>query len=505
MQDFEQKDLPDDNEIEISELDTPDEQRRPSPLQRIVKFAEAHFSSKIRTTLFTLVLIIGGCTFIYLFLSYLHIPIFQSKHTPITTSSARITIGSDTIESVSPNSLSIANGVAYISTPDGTLSARQANDGTFLWQTKTALPLSPPIVADNTIYVPSENSRDGHIDAFRASDGNLQWSYQTQLLASQPLMVEHEIVYVGTQAGTMYALRASDGKVLWHFTIGHFTNGNFWRLETVLSTSAGVTVIRTDSQILYFLRSLDGSQLWHDAVVASTPPPDIENGIAYINYHSLQAYRLSDGKLLWHYATDEIQSTSIQNGVIYLNIGNQTVLALNGQNGSRLWQFQTRKQITTLDEQNGMVLVTMLDGTVTALKGLAGSLLWQFKPSTHSYISWLSDTNNEVLYVGLDASTITFYALQANNGHALWHQSAPNIDQSYSPQITNGLIYARQIDGYINIWSRNDGHLIWHSPSSGSVIWNFSEANGLVYLQQPDGSILALHIQNGKVAWRYPS
>jgi outer membrane protein assembly factor BamB len=510
MQDFEQKNLPDADEIEISDLDSSNEQGKLPLLQHIVKFVEAHFSSRTRTPLFALVLIIGGCVFTYSIISYLHIPIMQTIQAfhapiPISTTSVGITIGGDvTIESILPNNLSVVNGIAYISTPDGTLSARQANDGTFLWQTKTAIPLSPPIVADNTIYITSENSQNGHIDAFRANDGNLQWSYQTQLLASQPILVEDGIVYVDTQAGIIYALRANDGKLLWHFTIGNSPNGNSLRLETLLSTADGITVIHTYDQILYFLRSQDGSQLWHYPVDINTPAPDIENGIVYINYRSLQARRLNDGKLLWRYATGNVQSYVIQHGIIYLNIGNLTVLTLNAQNGSRVWQFQTHQPIDTLNEQNDMVFITMVDGTATVLKDQTGSTLWQFKLPTGSDIFWLSGAKDKVLYVGVNESTTTFYALRTNDGHVLWQQSVQNIEPSYSPRVNNGLTYAKLVDGYINAWNSNNGHLTWYYPSSASIVWNLIEANGLVYLQQPDGSILALHVQNGKVAWRYP-
>jgi len=509
MQDFEHKNLSEDDRIEISDLDSPTQQGKRTRLQRIIKFVEAHLSSRTRTTLFAVLLFIGGCTLIYSIISYLHIPIIQTiqaTHAPTPTPSFRITIGSDvTIESVSPNSLSVANGVAYISTPDGTLNARQANDGTFLWQTKTAIPLSPPIIANNTIYITSQNSLGGHVDAFRASDGNLQWSYQTQSLASQPILVEDGVVYVDTQAGVIHALRASDGKLLWHFTLGNPTNGTSLRLETLLSTADGVTVIHSYDQIIYFLRSRDGSQLWHYSVDSNTPAPTTVNGIVYINHRSLQARRLSDGKLLWQYAAGDVQSYAIQHNIIYLNIGNLTVLTLNAQNGSQVWQFQTHQPIDTLNAQNGMVFITMLDGTATVLKDQTGSILWQFKLPTGSDIFWLSGAKDEVLYVGVNESVTTIYALQTNNGHVLWQQSMQNSNQSYNPRVNNGLTYAKQVDGYINAWDSNDGHLTWHYPSSASIAWNIIKANGLVYLQQPDGSILAFHVQNGKVAWRYPA
>ncbi|MBA2391675.1 MAG: PQQ-binding-like beta-propeller repeat protein [Ktedonobacteraceae bacterium] len=496
--------MPDDK-IEISNLDTPDDQGKPSPLQRIVKFAGARFTSRTRTTFFALTLLIGGCTLIYLLLSYLHIPIIQAKHSPTPTAVSRITISDSTLQSASPNSLSVVNGVAYIGTQDGTLSARQADNGTAIWQTKTALPLLAPIVVDDTVYNISENSHNGHIDAFRASDGNLQWSYQTQLLAAQPVMVSGGIVYVCTQTGTIYALRASDGKMLWHFTVGTSTGVTPLRLETLLSISDGVTIIRTNNQILYFLRSQDGSQLWHYAVDLSTIPPVVDNGIAYINYHSLQAHRLSDGKLLWQYTAGNVQSYTIQRDLIYLNIEDRTVLSLNVQNGNQRWRFRADKPFDTLIAQNNTLFVKMLEGTVVALQDQTGSRLWQFNPPTQNGTFSLSDMKDGVLYLIMDDTSITFYALQLNNGHIHWKQSIHYIDHGYNFQVDNGFSYTRQINGQMNIWSNNDGHLIWHSPGSILIIGDLIEANGLVYLQQADESILALRLQDGKIAWRYPS
>src|SRR5450631_414094 len=119
MQDFEYKDLPENDEIEISDLDAPDVQGKLSRLQRIMKFVETHFSSRRRTTLFTLVLLIGVCVFTYSIISYLRIPIMQTiqathalhaLHAPTPISSIRTTIGSDiTIEDSSPNNLSVVN------------------------------------------------------------------------------------------------------------------------------------------------------------------------------------------------------------------------------------------------------------------------------------------------------------------------------------------------------------------------------------------------------------
>ncbi len=221
----------------------------------------------------------------------------------------------------STTTLSATNGIAYISTPDGTISARRASDGMLLWQSKGSIPLSQPIMVNNTIYVTSENGQGSHVDAFQASDGTLQWSYQTQSLGSQSFMVADGTVYIHTQSGMLYALRASDGKLLWHFTVNLSDP-----LETLLSTSNGVTAVHVNTYTVYLLRTQDGSQLLRYAVNNNGSwQPVIERGVAYIyaNESSVQAYRLSDRKLLWQYTSTSGVPWSfiIQNEVFYVNTG----------------------------------------------------------------------------------------------------------------------------------------------------------------------------------------
>lgn len=173
MQDFEHRDLPEDDEIEISDLDTPDERLRYSPVYRILKRArEIHLSPRTRTILFVLAFLIGGCTLAYQFIPFPH-----SK----TNSNSYISYGSLQVVStpITPViNISVENGIAYILTGDGMLNAKRASDGKLLWQSKVPISsfqgIVPPIMADNLIFFTSQNSKSGHVDALRASDGTLQ-------------------------------------------------------------------------------------------------------------------------------------------------------------------------------------------------------------------------------------------------------------------------------------------------------------------------------------------
>ena len=69
--------------------------------------------------------------------------------------------------------------------------------------------LSSAAVSDGIVYI---GSLDGKIYALNASDGKLVWSFTTGgQVASSPAVSGGE-VYVGSSDGKVYALNASDGK-----------------------------------------------------------------------------------------------------------------------------------------------------------------------------------------------------------------------------------------------------------------------------------------------------
>src|SRR5438876_7007559 len=194
MQDFEDKDLPQDDEIEISDLDMPDERKQSSVIYRIMKRVRSiQISSRTRTRLFVLALLLGGSILAYPFIPFLH-----AKKNTVTTSyvASYITNSANLLTDQVINVMPV-NGVAYIFTENGTLSAQQAGDGKQLWRTKVSITASQPIVADNLIFLTSQNSQSSHVDALRASDGALQWSFSAQALApSGPLLVQNPVAYV---------------------------------------------------------------------------------------------------------------------------------------------------------------------------------------------------------------------------------------------------------------------------------------------------------------------
>jgi outer membrane protein assembly factor BamB len=509
MHDFEDKDLPEDDKIEISDLDTPDERKKSSPIYRLLKrISEIHLSPLIRTRLFVLALLLGGGVLAYQFIPFPHSKTTANTHT--------ISYGSIQLVADPAINVSVANGIAYIFTEGGMLNAQRASDGKLLWQSNvpissSAQPTTQPIIVDNLVFLVAQNALNGHIEVLRASDGILQWSFQTPALATQPLVIKDGVVYILTHTGTIYALGESKGNQLWQFAARETISQS----SDVLYASNGVTAVLTNKQVVYLLNTQNGSQLWHYTTNPPNTPiswyPEIEGDIAYIhtNTDSLQARSLSDGHTLWQY-TEPLGLSSMQNGIIYvytlknaslkaLDDRDGSLTALDGRNGSLLWQ---RNDISDWNaQQPGIVFIMQTNGLIEALQAQDGSLLWQFKPPTPG--SRLSGVKDGLLYVTTTTSDMTIFALRTTNGSMLWDHILSNADINFAPTITDDALYLRQNDGSFAVWNLHDGHMLWHYQSSVPISQGPTEVDGLVYIRQEDGIVNLLRARDGKVVWSY--
>jgi outer membrane protein assembly factor BamB len=97
------------------------------------------------------------------------------------------------------------------------LYALSIHDGLPLWQQRIGnvddiSHLTRPTVAHDIVYVGTNN---GTIYALDTQDGAFRWDYKTGgSNVSQPIVVD-DVLYVGSNDGCVYALHAKDGAFLW--------------------------------------------------------------------------------------------------------------------------------------------------------------------------------------------------------------------------------------------------------------------------------------------------
>ncbi len=214
------------------------------------------------------------------------------------------------------------------------------------------------------------------------------------------LTVVDGVVDVGTMNSAVYALRASDGGLLWRYnTAGPVAGPNSPPIgvDGIVYVSADVDQgLGNVTGYVYALRASSGTLLWRYTTEGYVYSPTVANGVVYVSLMagSLAALRASDGKPQWRYALADtgFSGPTIVDGVLYTVAfkyspdttastptggyaqwvtapldwkipfkqgGPSSLYALRASNGTVLWHYQT-----TGDKNNGMGMLAVAEGLV---------------------------------------------------------------------------------------------------------------------------------------------
>jgi outer membrane protein assembly factor BamB len=257
------------------------------------------------------------------------------------------------------------------------LFAYRTSDGALLWHTDSSSPgynvfwdpERAPLIADGLIYTTLTSSPDGlRVAAFHASTGAPAWnvssySFPIEGLSGiehlEPLAAASGLLFVSalvtTQAGEethTVALRAEDGKPLWET---HLT-GSF------PLAAAGILYLH-NGQGLYALRASDGTLLWtlpwtKTLLSEDFTRPSLSSAgqRLYITVYDnteegkgrdlLYALDTRDGRVLWK-ADAGFSARGIPveaNGIVYAS-GDHSLYALRASDGHQLWRLQTNANV----------------------------------------------------------------------------------------------------------------------------------------------------------------
>jgi outer membrane protein assembly factor BamB len=280
-----------------------------------------------------------------------------------------------------------------------------------------------PANSNGVLYV-CAGAYDSFMLSFNASDGLVRWQTMTDCQENlspvegdyETPAVENDIVYAGT-----YALRASDGSVLWRSHLQAAFG------PTVMN---GIAYAYSDYTI-YALNATSGKMLWD--FQASEPlgnAPTASDDTVYFgtigsntsgvcDFFALNA---STGSQRWcsHMGGVDGSLGVVSQGVVY--IGADALFAFDASTGKLRWRYTVGTTIQSMPEIDGYAVYASADGTY-ALNATEGTLLWHnmlgageatsFKSSVTAY-SLVFVVKND----GKGDSII--YALQASNGKMEW-------------------------------------------------------------------------------------
>lgn len=234
--------------------------------------------------------------------------------------------------------------------------------------------------------------------------------------------------------------------------------------QVTLYSLGEYVAILSSNETVHILNAQNGSQVLSYQSTGGEWWPSAANGIIYVHPQNqpLQAYRLSDGSLLWSSPVSGLafDAWTMNEGTIYLLAGEE-VKALEGQNGSLLWQSSLGEGIIAGPMVQDQMLYTITQsGTVLALHAVSGTLAWKHQMNQLHFGSAFS-----ALYPGL---------------------------LLFRPETTA-----------ITAWDSTTGEALWHYHASTSILWEPQEDQGILFLWKSDGTMDILQASTGALLWRY--
>jgi outer membrane protein assembly factor BamB len=148
----------------------------------------------------------------------------------------------------------------------------------------------------------------------------------------------------------LYAIRITDGAILWHFALNNGKNGIAGWLAAesgaIFASVADFSTPDSSQGHVYALRSTTGSLLWHyDDTTTSPGYGVLGNGVIYVGAYSqdrhdaLYALRAADGSVLWRHSKGQaVYNASVLNGAtLYVGTADGSVYALRADSGAVEW------------------------------------------------------------------------------------------------------------------------------------------------------------------------
>ena len=391
-------------------------------------------------------------------------------------SSASSTLVTSNPAHVAIDAVAATNEVVYLAGSDGSLTARQAENGRVIWYQRNVAVLSrqysnlmPTAQALYDAY--NTTATTARVEARQISNGQVVWSQDIPHRLGPgfvALMVDAGMVYVNTvfppHRGLLYALRASDGQVLWQYPLQglpmdssvYVTNGIVAVVDTMIAGS--IHILHGDDGSPLLSNSCPPGSDWH-------PATDATAVYIYCPHHPLQAYHITDGTLLWtaNNSSQSVDYWSENQGTIYSNTG--TLLqAFRAQDGTLLRQISLPAHTIGPSLQNQLVAVMTQDQNVMVFHINNGVLAWQRSLSADPLAA-----SNDPGYTDLNASGYFLFGNQQT----------------------------------ISVWRSSDGRDIWHGATTSRIVWQPQVVNDRLYLWQFNGALEVVDLHSGSVLWRY--
>ena len=345
-------------------------------------------------------------------------------------------------------------GVATLGLAVPSIVSAQDDEPTATWvfETDGAIGASSPTVVHDVVFV---GSTDGHVYAIDAPAGSERWRYDVgSHIADSPSVVDDSL-YVVDSEGTLHCHVAETGEPNWTYRHAF--------LEPISQTVAGGLVFCSTGADVIAVDAASGEEVWEftdafGASVASTPT--VVDGVVYVGLGAASLFALdaADGSQLWQFEADAggnvDSSPTVFDGTVYVGSADGNLYAVDAETGDQVWSASIASGISSSPTvHDGRVYVgTMLggfDGGLSAVDARSGDEQWAVTFSGETVDRTSPTLADGVVYVGSDGFDSHLYAIDAGTGEELWRYLIDGWVQS-SPTVVDGTVYVGARDGTVH-------------------------------------------------------
>jgi len=306
------------------------------------------------------------------------------------------------------------------------------------------------------------------------------WRFQSEspnffyVLPKSAPAIDETLLYVGADNGNFWALRQSDGSVVWKHKVLFGARGKMIFSSPALS--ADTVFFGAYDGNFYALDKASGKKKWVSLEadwIGSSPCVSEELGLVYVGLEfglwrkqgGIAALEVNTGKKIWSYPMPGLTHASpayaTRHNTVVCGCNDNNVYAFNAKTGALLWKLETGGEVkasVAIDEKRGLACFGSFDRHLYVAGLKTGKVLWKIETGESIYSTPLV-YGAHVFVASLDKH---LYCVNLDTGKVVWKVAAAGRVFA-SPEVMDGKLYI----------GANDGRMYELDPHTGACLGFF--------------------------------